>query len=99
MSRRWSETIALFGGRFDPPHRGHLEAVRGVFSEPGVKEVWVIPSPTPPHKPAHAPAEDRLELVRRAFSTAQLGSHASSVRIDSREMERARAHPGQPSYS
>ncbi len=96
---RWGEVIALFGGRFDPPHRGHLESVRGLFSEPGAREVWILPSPTPPHKPAQAPAADRLEMVRLCFNRANLGLLADSIRIDEREMAHARSHPGLPTYT
>lgn len=87
---RWSEMIALFGGRFDPPHQGHFEAVQGLFRVPGVKEVWVIPSPTPPHKAATVSFEHRLEMARLGFP---------GVKLDLREAERAKAQPGLPTYS
>ncbi|HUP55886.1 MAG TPA: adenylyltransferase/cytidyltransferase family protein, partial [Bdellovibrionota bacterium] len=63
----WREVTAIFGGTFDPPHLGHREAVAGLFRNPGVREVWVMPAASPPHKPAIATAEQRLELARLAF--------------------------------
>lgn len=95
----WNEVTALFGGRFDPPHSGHLGAVLGLFKLPGVREVWVIPSPSPPHKPAVASVEDRVAMTRILFHPSHLGRDASRVRVDEREVERFRAHPDQPSFS
>lgn len=100
MSRvRWNEVVALFGGRFDPPHLGHLEAVLGLFKFPGVRETWVLPSPSPPHKPAVASIEDRVSMVELLFHPTRLGAESSRIRVDRREIERSRAQPGLPSYS
>ncbi len=91
--RPWSETTALFGGRFDPPHLGHLEAVRGLFREPGVGHVRVLPSPTPAHKPAVASASARVELARLCFAGVP------EVELDLREVERAAREPSRPTYT
>jgi nicotinate-nucleotide adenylyltransferase len=42
--------IGLFGGTFDPVHKGHLALARGVLSEYGLDELLFIPAPYPPHK-------------------------------------------------
>jgi len=96
---RWSEMIALFGGRFDPPHRGHSEAIRGLFKAPGVRQVWIIPSPTPPHKAAAATIEHRVELARLGLLETQSVTDAGAIRIDLREVERAKARPELPTYT
>jgi nicotinate-nucleotide adenylyltransferase len=96
---RWSETTALFGGRFDPPHLGHAEAIRGLFEQPGIRELWVIPSPTPPHKSAVAPFEHRVELAKLALLRAHPSRDANAIRIDLREADRARLRPDLPTYS
>ena len=64
---RFGELTAVFGGRFDPPHLGHREAVRGLFTEPGVKRVVILPTGNPVHKPTLASAKQRFEMVKRAF--------------------------------
>ena len=96
---QWHEVTALFGGTFDPPHLGHLLAVDGLFSEPGVRAVRVIPSPTPPHKPAMASALDRTEMVRIAFAHGASFRPRGPVEIDLCEIERAEANPGALTFS
>lgn len=90
---RWSDVHAVFGGRFDPPHLGHREAVEGLFRNPGVKRVSVIPSATPPHKPSIALAQDRLEMARLCYSGLP------GVLVDDRELKRASLRPNYPSYT
>jgi nicotinate-nucleotide adenylyltransferase len=64
----WSRVIGILGGSFDPPHAGHRAAVAGLFERPGLKSVWVMPSGTPPWKPAPTPAQHRLNMTELAFS-------------------------------
>lgn len=65
----WSQVTALFGGTFDPPHRGHVLAAQGLLKRPGVKQVWVIPSGTPVWKDSPVfSAERRLKLCELAFA-------------------------------
>ena len=42
--------LALFGGTFDPIHRGHLKVARAAADRFALKEVWFIPADIPPHK-------------------------------------------------
>ena len=42
--------IALFGGTFDPIHRGHLTVARAAAAAFDLKQVWFIPADIPPHK-------------------------------------------------
>lgn len=95
MKPRWHEVTALFGGTFDPPHLGHLEAIRGLFSSPGVKKVRIIPSPIPAHKSSFATIEQRLEMAHLNFAPL-LGR---DVEMDLREIERSVRFPQQPTYS
>ncbi len=44
--------IALFGGTFDPIHRGHLKVARAAAERFKLKEVWFVPADIPPHKQA-----------------------------------------------
>jgi len=74
-------SIGLFGGAFDPPHRGHVELARRAKDELGLSEIVVLVSARPGHKPVETPAEVRLELARAAFpdDTVMLDSHGRTV--------------------
>lgn len=58
--------IGLFGGTFNPIHKGHLRAATSVREGFGLDSVILIPAAIPPHKHSKviAPAGDRLEMVR-----------------------------------
>ncbi|MCX6566507.1 MAG: nicotinate-nucleotide adenylyltransferase [Candidatus Aminicenantes bacterium] len=76
--------IGLFGGTFDPIHRGHLQAAAAVRSRFRLDRVLFIPSKTPPHKrrPDMASAADRLAMVESAV-WGRRGLEASSVEVKS----------------
>ncbi len=91
---QWAETTAIFGGTFDPPHLGHREAVAGLFRNPGVKRVLVVPSAVPPQKSSGATSsEHRVEMTRRCFEGL------ADVELDLRELTRAQNSPKSPTYS
>jgi len=62
------ERIGLFGGTFNPIHRGHIHAAGRVAKQFPLHKIVLIPSALPPHKVSDnlAPAEDRLEMIRLA---------------------------------
>ena len=57
--------LGIMGGTFDPIHNGHLLLGRQAYEEYGLKEIWFMPSGTPPHKKDHevTAVEDRLAMV------------------------------------
>jgi len=61
--------VGVFGGTFDPVHIGHLRAAEEVAEALGLERVLFVLSARPPHKGgvAHAPAEDRFEMLKRAL--------------------------------
>jgi len=62
--------IGLFGGTFNPIHLGHVQVVREVKAGFGLDKILIIPPALPPHKELNGvvDAEDRLEMIRLAFS-------------------------------
>ena len=61
--------IGIYGGTFNPPHLGHMQAVREFAKQLNLDRVLMIPAAVPPHKalPAGSPdAETRLHLCRLA---------------------------------
>ena len=62
--------IAVYGGTFNPPHAGHMQAVRSVSDCLRPDKILVIPTNLAPHKqmsPDTPAPEERLELCRLAF--------------------------------
>ncbi len=66
MARR----LGIFGGSFDPIHRGHLAALDAVRKARPLERVFLVPAGRPPHKRSgsRAPFEDRLAMVRLALA-------------------------------
>ncbi len=62
--------IVIFGGTFDPVHKGHTNLLETVLKEMSPDRVIVIPAKIPPHKQASglATEQDRLNMCRLAFS-------------------------------
>jgi len=46
--------VGIYGGAFDPFHKGHLSMIRGAIASGAVDQVIVIPTGMPPFKPARA---------------------------------------------
>jgi len=61
--------IGLFGGSFDPIHRGHIEPVREARRALGLDRVIYLPTARPPHKPGRilAPPLARYVMVELAL--------------------------------
>lgn len=62
--------IALYGGSFNPPHLGHMEAANSVYQELRPDIFLIMPDNIPPHKDMaeNSPqAQARLEMCRLAF--------------------------------
>ncbi|MDD2651794.1 MAG: nicotinate (nicotinamide) nucleotide adenylyltransferase [Sulfurimonas sp.] len=63
------DTIALFGGSFDPPHIGHEAVVRALKNFRDIDKIIIMPTFLNPFKSTfHAPAHVRLEWLREIFS-------------------------------
>ena len=57
----------LFGGMFDPVHRGHTDAAEAVQKSLGLDRIIFIPANIPAHKSrCGASGEDRLNMLRLA---------------------------------
>jgi len=84
--------IGLFGGTFNPVHRGHLWAASEVKKGFNLDQVFLIPAALPPHKTpgAVADADDRLKMIHLAIeglscvtvSDVELNRPGTSYTID-----------------
>lgn len=74
--------LALFGGSFDPIHRGHIEPVQAARKIVGLDRVLYLPTAVPPHKPGRvlAPAHARYAMVEMALLDEE-GLYASTFEL------------------
>jgi len=64
------ETIALFGGSFDPPHIGHEAVVHALLQLGFIDKVVIMPTYLNPFKSkSHADAIQRLKWLRKIFAS------------------------------
>src|SRR5271170_1114150 len=84
--------LALFGGSFDPPHRGHVALARLAMDRLCLDRVLVAPVGTQPlkHEATAASFEERVEMVRLAF--------ADEPGMEVTRIDEARAD-GRPNYT
>ncbi len=70
----------LYGGSFDPPHRGHQKIVDRLVLLPYIDKVVVVPAYLNPFKSSTlAPAQKRLEWCRRLFEGPKVVVDAGEV--------------------
>ena len=63
------ERIGIYGGTFNPPHSGHLEAAKQAVSRLNLDRLLMVPASIAPHKvlPPNSPtAQQRLAMLRIA---------------------------------
>ena len=82
--------VGLFGGSFDPIHRGHIDPVQEARRSLGLDRVIYLPTARPPHKPGRvlAPAHARYTMVELAL-LGEEGLYASPHELT----------PGRPAYT
>ena len=75
--------VGVFGGRFDPPHLGHVALARAAVERFGIDDLRVSVVADAAHKGSEAPPADRLAMARLAFAelgaTVELEEHRYTV--------------------
>jgi nicotinate-nucleotide adenylyltransferase len=62
-----SSKLGLYGGAFDPPHRGHVELARAAKRVLGLDRLLVLVADHPGHKHVETLGAVRFALARAAF--------------------------------
>jgi nicotinate-nucleotide adenylyltransferase len=94
MAAPEARRVTLFGGTFDPPHRGHIAIARAAADRFALDQVLFAPAGRQPLKPASAlsPFPDRLAMVTLACE------HAADPRFIPSALDAP--HPdGTPNYT
>ena len=79
--------IGIYGGTFDPPHKGHIAAAKAAVSALHLDRLLLIPDAVPPHKAlpeGSSTAEQRLEMTRMAGEQLGLGSKVETLDMEVR---------------
>lgn len=61
--------VGIFGGTFDPPHKGHVEICRYLLKNNDCDEVWIVPVFDHPYAKKCASFDDRITMCRFAFGS------------------------------
>jgi nicotinate-nucleotide adenylyltransferase len=102
--------IGLFGGTFDPIHRGHLALAQAAAARYALRQVLFVPANVPPHKQKYPLTPFIHRYVMVALATEQENHFQPSlleapdlatthVGPDVRPSERSRRGPAAPNYS
>ena len=80
------ERIGIYGGTFNPIHRGHIHLARELQAALQFDRLLFIPSRIPPHKEAKqlASGQDSLEMVRLALEEELPEAMVSDLELKSR---------------
>lgn len=81
--------IGLYGGTFDPIHKGHLQLAQQVHQQLCLDELYFIPAAIPPHKPQGTAFYHRLTMVQLAIQDLKAPWQTSDIE----------AHRQGPSYT
>lgn len=75
--------IGIYGGTFDPPHLGHMEAAKSAMEQLGLDRLLIVPDKEPPHKklPSDA-ASEQQRLAMASLMADGLGPRAEASDLE-----------------
>ncbi len=96
--------IGLFGGTFDPIHRGHLALARAASERCELSRILFVPANVPPHKQSQplSPFSHRYAMI--ALATAEQKDFLPSLLeapedSDARNLRAEKTRPAKPNYT
>src|ERR1700757_3274647 len=90
--------IGLFGGTFDPVHRGHVAVARAALERCKLHRVCFVPANLPPHKQQRPLAPFAHRFAMLALATAEEKAFVPSL-LEAPEESSASRKPGKPNYT
>ena len=92
--------IGLFGGTFDPVHRGHVALARAALEQYKLHKVYFVPANVPPHKQRHLLSPFVHRFVMLALATAAEKAFLPSLLEAPDEMgTTGKSRPEEPNYT
>jgi|SRR5580704_1173674 nicotinate-nucleotide adenylyltransferase len=91
--------IGLFGGTFDPVHRGHLALARAALERCKLHRVYFVPAHTPPHKLEQplSPFVHRFAML--ALATAEEKAFVPSLLEGAEDSAPGKGRQAKPNYT
>lgn len=90
LSPAFTHDLAVFGGSFDPPHRGHLALISHALQTfPRAPQLLLLPAGTPYQKNGVSPASERLAMLHLLLQELPPALRAR-VTVDEREIRALR---------
>lgn len=77
--------IIIFGGTFNPVHKGHRQMLDALSRFENVEKIYIIPTKIPPHKESDFLADEQ----QRLHMCKLLASHYDRVEVCDIELQRA----------
>ncbi len=77
--------IIIFGGTFNPVHKGHRQILDALSCLEDIEKVYIIPTKIPPHKETDFLADEQ----QRLYMCKLLASHYNGVEVCDIELQRA----------
>lgn len=74
-----AKRIGLYGGTFDPIHKGHLQLAQQVYTQLRLDELYLIPAAIPPHKPQGTAFQHRLAMTQLAIESLNAPWQTSDI--------------------
>src|SRR6201997_4142495 len=90
--------IGLFGGTFDPVHRGHLALAQAALERCKLHRVCFVPANLPPHKQQRPLASFAHRYAMLPLATAEEKAFVPSL-LEAPEESSASRKPGKPNYT
>jgi len=81
------EKILIYGGTFDPVHKGHTHILKSFKEAINPDKILVIPTGDPPHKdsPDLINASHRINMLKLALKEENIDAEISDIEVNSKE--------------